>query len=408
MWAGPTQGDDGGVSFADLALIALVALLGPLLALSRAWHLPIVLGELAAGAVLGRTGFDLLHSADPTFTFMADIGFALVMFIAGSHVPVRDASLRKALAAGVLRAAGVGVVATVFAVGLSRAFGTGHAPLYAVLMASSSAALILPVVDSLRLGGPSVVRLLPQVAVADTACIVALPLVINPAKAGHAALGALAVILAGGVLFLVFWKVENNGMRRRLHKLSEAREFALELRISLIVLFAMAALAVAGGVSIMLAGFTVGLVVAAVGAPRRLAKQLFALAEGFLAPLFFVWLGASLNLRELSTRPSFILLGLALGVGAAIAHVVMVVTRQPGSLGLLAGAQLGVPVAAATVGTQLHVLAPGEASAMMLGAIVAIALAVAGGSVAVRAGLVAPAPAPTPTPAPSSSSPTRR
>jgi len=379
------------MSFAVLALIALVALLGPLIALPRVWHLPIVLGELAAGVVLGRTGFGILHAADPTFTFLADIGFALVMFIAGSHVPVRNASLRKALPAGVLRAAGVGVVATGLAVGLSKAFGTGHTPLYAVLMASSSAALILPIVDSLRLGGPPVVRLLPQIAAADTACIVSLPLVIDPANAGHAALGALAVIVAGGILFVVLRTVENNGLRRRLHRLSGAREFALELRISLIVLFALAALAVAGGVSIMLAGFTIGLVVAAVGEPRRLAKQLFALAEGFLAPLFFVWLGASLNLRELGARPSFILLGLALGVGAAIAHVVMVVTRQPASLGLLAGAQLGVPVAAATIGTQLHVLAAGEASAMMLGAIVAIALAVAGGSVAVRAGLLAPA-----------------
>lgn len=379
------------MSFAILALIALVALLGPLLALPRAWHLPIVLGELAAGVVLGSTGFRILHSTDATFTFLADIGFALVMFIAGSNVPIRDASLRKALPAGVLRAAGVGVVATILGIGLSRAFGTGHAPLYAVLMASSSAALILPIVDSLRLGGPSVVPLLPQIAVADTACIVALPLVVDPAKAGHTALGALAVIAAGVVLFLLFRTVEHNGTRRRLHKLSEAREFALELRISLVVLFALAALAVVGGVSIMLAGFTVGLVVAAVGEPRRLAKQLFALAEGFLAPLFFVWLGASLNLRDLGARPSFILLGLALGAGAVIAHVVMMVTRQPVSLGLLAGAQLGVPVAAATIGTQVHVLAPGEASAMMLGAIVAIALAVAGGSLAVRAGLLAPA-----------------
>jgi Kef-type K+ transport system membrane component KefB len=381
---------DGDVSFAVLALIALVALIGPLLALPRAWHLPIVLGELAAGIVLGRTGFGLLHPADPTFGFLADIGFALVMFIAGSRVPVRDPGLRTALPGGLLRAAGVGVVATALAVPLARAFDTGHAPLYAVLMASSSAALILPIVDALRLGGPSVVRLVPQIAVADTVCIVALPLVIDPGRAGHAALGALALIAAGGVLFVAFRAVENNGMRRRLHRLSEKRRFALELRISLIVLFAMSALAVAGGVSIMLAGFLVGIVVAAVGAPRRLAKQLFALAEGFLAPLFFVWLGASLNLRELGTRPSFILLGLALGAGAAMAHVVMVVTRQPVSLGLLAGAQLGVPVAAATIGSQLHVLAPGEASAMMLGAIVAIALAVAGGSAAARAGLLAP------------------
>ena len=63
---------------------------------------------------------------------------------------------------GLLRAVGVGVLAVPVAVGIATLFGTGHAALYAVLLASSSAALILPVVDSLRLGGPAVLQLLPQ------------------------------------------------------------------------------------------------------------------------------------------------------------------------------------------------------------------------------------------------------
>jgi Kef-type K+ transport system membrane component KefB len=272
----------------------------------------------------------------------------------------------------------------VFGVLISRAFGTGHAPLYSVLMASSSAALILPIVDSLKLGGAQVLGLLPQIAIADAACIVALPLAIDPAHAARAAVGAILVIVAGVVLYLGLSYAERSGGRRRLHKLSEDREFALELRISLVALFALAALAVRGHVSIMLAGFALGLAVAAVGEPRRLARQLFALAEGFLAPLFFVWLGASLNLRQLGTHPSFIGLGLALGLGATVAHAALRLAGQPLPLGLLAGAQLGVPVAAATIGGQLGVLRPGEASALILGALVAIVLAVIGGSLAAR------------------------
>ena len=73
-------------------------------------------------------------------------------------------------------------------------FGTGHAALYAVLIASSSAALILPVIDSLKLTGAPIIDLLPQVALADAAGIVALPLAIDPSHAQRAALGALAVI----------------------------------------------------------------------------------------------------------------------------------------------------------------------------------------------------------------------
>jgi Kef-type K+ transport system membrane component KefB len=298
-----------GMSFATLAVISLVAIVGPLLAWPRRWHLPIILGELAAGIVLGATGSGRLQADDQTFTFLADIGFALIMFVVGAQVPVRDHRLRAALGIGVLRAVGVGLLSVPLALAVARIFDTGHAALYAVLMASSSAALILPIVDSLGLGGRPVLQMLAQVAVADAACIVALPLAIDPNHAGRAALGALAVLACAAVLFVILRHLERVGLRRRMHHLSKDREFALELRISLAILFALAALATRMHVSIMLAGFSFGLAVAGVGEPRRLAHQLFAVTEGFLGPLFFVWLGASLDLRELGRHPSFILLG---------------------------------------------------------------------------------------------------
>jgi Kef-type K+ transport system membrane component KefB len=273
-------------------------------------------------------------------------------------------------------------------IGVALLFDTGHGALYAVLLASSSAALILPIVDSLGLGGPKVLELLPQIAIADAACIVALPLAIDPGHAGRAGVGAASVVAAGALLYLVLNLVERRGMRERVHDVSEERNFATELRVSLAILFALAALAEQTHVSIMLAGFAFGLAVAAIGPPRRLAKQLFALTEGFLAPLFFVWLGAELNLRELGDHPEMIGLGVVLGLAAVLAKVVARASGQPVPLGLVASAQLGVPVAAATIGSQLHVLQPGEASALMLGAVVTIGAAVVGGALAVRAGLV--------------------
>jgi Kef-type K+ transport system membrane component KefB len=370
------------MTFAILALVAVIGVAGPLLALPKSWHLPVVLGELIAGIAFGATGFNQLHAQDPTFTFLADIGFGLVMFVAGSHVPVRDASMRTALRSGALRAVGIGVVSVPLALLISHAFGTGHTALYAVLMASSSAALILPIVDSLGLSGPAVIDMLPQIAVADAACIVALPLAIDPSHAARAALGAVAVIACAAVVFVVLRHGERNGFQHRVHDLSETRSFALELRISLAILFGLAAVATKTHVSIMLAGFTFGIAVAGIGEPRRLASQLFAITEGFFGPLFFVWLGASLNLRDLGSHPSYILLGVVLGVGAVASHASMRLTRQPIAIGALASAQLGVPVAAATLGSQLHLLKPGEPAALILGALVTITVAtVAGGLV---------------------------
>ena len=361
------------MGFATLALICLVAIIGPLLSLPRWLHLPVVIGELVVGISLGRTGLGVLDPDNPTFSFLGEVGFALVMFVAGTHVPVRDPMLRPGLPRGLARAVAVGVLSVPAAWALAHLFGTGHTALYAVLLASSSASLVLPILDGTPLRGRMMEELLPQLAVADAACIVALPLAIDPANAGRALLGSVAVIACAVVLWLVLRWFVGSGRERRVREVSHERSLAVELRASLAILFALAAVAAATHVSVMLAGFAAGIALSAVGEPRRVAKQLFAVTEGFFAPIFFVWLGASLDLRELGTHPSAILLGLALGVTALAVHGAMVLTGQPWPTALITAAQLGVPVAAVTLGKTLGLMGPGEAPSLLLGALVTIA-----------------------------------
>lgn len=370
--------------FHTLALLVVVGLAGPLLAAIPHLRVPVVVGELVAGVVLGKTGFGIIDHTDPTFTLFADIGFALVMFVVGTHVPLRDKEMRSSIPGALARAALVGVVAAGLGVAVAALFGTGHAALYGVLMASSSAALALPIIDNLRLSGPPVLSVTAQIAVADTACIVLLPLVIDPGRALRAGLGSLAVAGCAVVLFVILSRADTAGLRRRLHKYSHRHQLALELRISLAVLFSLAALAVSTHVSIMLAGFALGVVIAGIGEPRRLARQLFGVTEGFFGPLFFVWLGASLQVRDLGVHPGFIVLGVCLGLGAVLAHATGRLLRQPLNLAVFSAAQLGVPVAAATIGTQGHLLLPGEPAALMLGAILTIAATSIAGALAAR------------------------
>jgi Kef-type K+ transport system membrane component KefB len=384
------------VGFASLAVVMLAALLGPLLAGVSRWRVPVVVGELLVGVALGGTGLGYLDPTDDRFAFLAQVGFALVMFVAGAHVPVRDRRLLRSLPIGLGRAALAGFVAAVLAVVVAGTLGTGHAAVYAVVMASSSAALVLPIVQGQRLGGEPVLELVTQVAVADIACIVALPFAVEPGRAGAAAVGVLLVLGAGAVAIGLLYVLERSGVRRRVHRLSERRKLALELRTSLLVLFVLAAVASWARVSVLLAGFVLGLGVAAVGEPRRLARQLFAVTEGFFGPVFFVWLGTSLDLRAIGARPVLVLLGVALGLGAVVAHTVGRLTGQPLPLGALAAAQLGVPVAAATLGVQVHVLAPGEPAALLLGALITVGTTAAAAARAARQQGTAAGPSPGP------------
>ncbi|HEX4057641.1 MAG TPA: cation:proton antiporter [Galbitalea sp.] len=381
------------MSFSTLILIGVVALLGPLLALPTRWRIPVVIGELIGGVVIGASGFGLVKTSDPTFSFLANLGFGLTMFVAGSNVPLRDARLRPSLLRGLVRAVGVGIVAAILAVIVATVFHTGHAAMYGVLMASSSAVLVLPAVNDLGLGGPKVLPMIAQVAIADTVSIVALPLVIDPARTASAAIGAGIIAAAAVLLYLILRWLRVSGRLHRFHKFSERRHFALELRISLILLFALAAVATDSHISIMLAGFALGLVLAGVAEPRRLASQLFALTDGFLGPLFFVWLGASLSIGALFAHPQFVLLGVALGVGAILAHLAMRIFRQPVPLALMSASQLGVPIAAATIGQQTNILVPGESAALILGGLITIVGLAIGARVAGRTQVDTAAPA---------------
>jgi Kef-type K+ transport system membrane component KefB len=311
------------------------------------------------------------------------------MFVVGSHVPVRDPNMRSAVPMALARAVLVGAVSAALGFGLAEKFGTGHAALYAVLMASSSAAMTLPMIDSLGLHGPQVLSVTAQIAIANAACIVLLPLVIDFRHAPTAALGGLAITGCAVVLFVLLRAVDRRGWRQRMHDYSQKQRFALELRTNLLVLFGLAALAVSTDVSIMLAGFALGLVIASVGEPRRLARQLFGITEGFFSPLFFVWLGASLQVRELGSHPKFILLGLGLGLGGVLAHCTGRLLGQPVTFAVMSSTQLGVVVAAATIGTQQHLLVAGEASALMFGALLTIAFTSVAGALAARGQTVA-------------------
>ena len=82
------------MSFGDLALIGLIAMLGPLLALPSRWHLPVLLGEFVAGIGFGQTGWRVLPHNSSTFDFLANVGFGLIMFVTGTRVPLRDPRMR--------------------------------------------------------------------------------------------------------------------------------------------------------------------------------------------------------------------------------------------------------------------------------------------------------------------------
>ena len=192
-----------------------VALAGPLLATPRRWHLPVVLGELLAGAVLGASGLGFLDASDPTFTFLGNCGFVLVMFVAGTHVPVRDPRLRPPCAPALVRALVVGVAARRPRV--RRRPARRHPPRPALRRADGVVLGRAGPADRRLAGAAGPRRRRPAPAgrrspTPSASCCCRWSS--TPTTSLRAALGAVAVLVAGGVLFLALRAVERSGVRR--------------------------------------------------------------------------------------------------------------------------------------------------------------------------------------------------
>jgi Kef-type K+ transport system membrane component KefB len=366
------------VSFGILALIVLAGLGGPLLALTGRF-VPVVVGEIIAGLIVGRTWLEAVNPANTTVSFLAQVGFAMLMLTVGIHLPLRDPRLSASLRSGAVLAVIVGVLAVPAGFAAAEVAGTSHAAIYAVVLASGSAAVLLPALEEAGAAGRDALEVMAQVTVADIVTILSVPIVLQPRRAAHALLGG--ALVAAAVLLLLGATHLLAGQRwvHRVRQLSKRRHWALDLRLSLLVLFLLAWIAEKSATSVLIAGFGAGLVVALVGGPKRLSTQVRGIADGFFIPLYFVVLGAQLDLRGLVEDPAALALAGALAALSVAIHLVAVlITRRPPSSGLAASAQLGVPAAVASLGLAENVITARVATAIVVAAVISLAVSTLG------------------------------
>lgn len=363
------------MSLGTLALIGFCGLCGPLLSAGARGAIPTVVGEIVAGVIVGRTGVHAIDTTNPTLSFLSDVGFAMLMLNAGMNVPLGARRVLTSLGRGLRAAAAVGILAVGAGILVSRIGGTGHAAVYAVLIGSGSAAVVLPVIQERGLGGDAVLMVIAQVTVADVAATVAIPFVLRPAQAGRVAAGTALIAVCLVAVFVVARSVSGGAMVQALRRQGKRRRWAIDLRVALIVLFGLGWIAQRSGASLLIAGFGAGLMVAAIGGPKRLSTEVLGVAGGFFVPLFFVVLGARIDLRGLITDPTMIGLAVALAVLTAAVHVLAArLTGQPRASGLLGSAQLGVPAAIVALGLPEHVITAAQGAAIIAASMISLAV----------------------------------
>ena len=328
--------------------------------------------------MVGKTGFGILHANTPTLLFFSQVGFAMLMFSAGMNVPLANAQLRTSLKRGTTAAALTAGLAVPAAILIALVPGASHTAIYAVLFASSSAAIVIPIIEERRLEGEGILDLIAWVTIADILATVAIPFVLRPGRIVHTVIGTAATAACVVLAYLISRALRSRPRVQALRKEGKRRHWAIDLRVALIALFVLAWVAQRTGTSVLIAGFGAGLMVAAIGGPKRLSHEVLGIAGG-LIPLFFVTLGASLQLRGVVTHPSTLLFTVLLVALAIVVHALaaVLIGQRPAG-GVLVSAQLGVPSAVVALGLTEHVISPTQAGAIVTAAIATVIISGAG------------------------------
>jgi Kef-type K+ transport system membrane component KefB len=348
-------------------VVAAVAVAAPLLAdLSRRARLPTVVAEIFLGILVGP---ELLGLAEPDgfINALSTFGLAFLFFLAGIEIDFERIRGAPARAGGLGWLVSVALGAAV-ALGLHLA-GVIHATvLVAVALTTTTLGTLMPI---LRDSGVLDQRFGNFVVGAGTAGEFGPIVVVSVILAFEASEPLRATLLFAFAAIVVVAAVVGIRVRPsrvvRLVATTMGTSGQLAVRLSILVIVALAALAAEFGLDVILGAFSAGIVVGIVirgSEAREFLGKLDAVGYGFLIPVFFIVTGMGYDLDALTSDPAALALvpGFALlfllvrGVPAMLLYRRALPRMERMSLALFSASALPLLVAITQIGLDTHTM----------------------------------------------------
>jgi Kef-type K+ transport system membrane component KefB len=298
-----------------LSLAAIVVATKLFGELSRRMGQPSVLGELLAGVLLGGSALAVVDPRDPAMHALGELGLFVLIFQIGVHTDVR--SLRRVGSSATMVAVAGVILPFVGGYFAARALGV---PMIAAVVAGASLTATSMAISARVLGDKGVLRtregqvVLGAALADDVIGLIILSVVValvggrdvsasGVVRIAAVSVGFIVVALAGGryaipPLFRVL-----DGIRAK----GSLGMFGMAFGLLL------AALAVASGTAMIIGAFVAGAILHPTPQRHEIERTTAQIGH-FMVPIFFAVVGATVDLRSLSTTP-------ALELGAALVAV---------------------------------------------------------------------------------------
>jgi Kef-type K+ transport system membrane component KefB/Trk K+ transport system NAD-binding subunit len=384
--------------FVALLLTTSLALVIPILLNKlRVIRLPIVVGEILAGVIIGTSGLNLVEPSS-ILDFLSEFGFAFLMFLSGLEVdfslltaPLRrdswEETITQPLPMGVMMFGLTLFLGLASGLGL-QFLGLIQSPfLMGLILSTTSLGVVAPVLKERRLlGVPIGQTMLVGASIADFATLLLLTVVIAARSTGlRFDLLLIPVLLA---VFVIAARAGRLAARipRLKQVLDELPHTTAQIRVrgAFFLMIAWVVFAEMLGVELILGAFLAGAIlnITAGGDEVVAQENLDAMGYGFFIPIFFIMVGVGLDLRAILRSPEALLLVPVLFVISFLVKILPALPlrlrfswRDTLSVGFLLASRLSLIIAASAIALSIGAITPAIEADIVVIAILTCTLA---------------------------------
>jgi Kef-type K+ transport system membrane component KefB/Trk K+ transport system NAD-binding subunit len=372
--------------FIPLLLVVMLAFLTPLL-LARFKRVPVVVGEILAGILVGPSVLGWVPTHDPTLEIFAEIGFAFLMFLSGLEIDftilfAASKTVRARKKSPLLLAGSSFLLTLAF----SAAFGFGLAKagfvkdpwIMMLILSTTSLGIVVPTLKEKKIASSELGQtILLSALLADFLTMFLITVYISIRSTGLS-LNILLIILLFIPVVLLYQLGQRHLRRPIVRRFIEdlaGDTSQIKVRAAFALMIAFVVLAEFIRAELILGAFLGGVVASLLSDPEDelIRHKLDAIGFGFFVPLFFVFVGVRFDLNAfLNNRSAWFLLPILLVAAFAIKLVSALLFRlkhswrEAVSSGFLLSARLSLIIAASAIGVRLGVIGESTNAAIIL------------------------------------------
>lgn len=378
--------EHSATSIVSLMVVTGVAFFIPiLLQRLKLKAIPIVVAEIIAGIIIGKSGLDLVDADNAWLTLLSSLGLIYLMFLSGLEIDFNSFRVKQGKNSKKSKEVNpftISMIVFLFMLALGYGFslvlvslGMIDDPYFmTIILSTISLGVVVPVLKERKALNTKLGQTVLLIAVISDFVTMILFAYYLAFKNGDTSIvwwiALLLVLVFLLYLVLNFYRKKSNmalldALQKGTSQIGTRGVFAL-------ILF-FVALSETMGVENILGAFLAGVVVSLLAPDREFVHQLDSFGYGFLIPIFFVMVGVDFDFGSLLENPSILLL-------IPIVLLFLFLTRYIPTLllkkwfpwrdvlssGMLLTSTLSLAIVAATVSLQMGIISEGMNSAIVL------------------------------------------